>query len=135
MKWKSPISGTSDADPVETLADAGDGSGALVTIDGDAHELRAGAGERHHLRHGSIDIGRVGVGLRLHDHRRIATDHHLADSDGDRAAARCRAEELGHGAETSVSGNGRDGNDHGAPDRRRGRRRRGREFPAPMSRA
>ena len=52
------------------------GGGRLVAVDGDAHHLRAGAGERGDLRDGRRDVGRVGVGHRLDDDRRAAADRH-----------------------------------------------------------
>ena len=68
------------------------GGGRLVAVDGDAHQLRAGAGKGCDLRHRAVDIGGVGIGHRLDDDRRVAADQHLADADGDGgAAARQRA--------------------------------------------
>ena len=62
----------------------GHGLGRLVAVDGDANEFGAGAGEFGDLRHGRIDIGRVGVGHRLHDDGRIAADRDIANPHRDR---------------------------------------------------
>ena len=62
----------------------------LVAVDGDAHDLGAGARERRHLPRGSLDVGGVGIGHRLHDDRRAAADHHAADIDGHRSASLLR---------------------------------------------
>ena len=72
----------------EAVADMRHGGGRLVAIDGDAHDLRAGAGKRRDLRDGAGDIGGVGVGHRLHDHRRAAADLHAADHHRDGGPAR-----------------------------------------------
>ena len=81
------------------------GGGALVAVDGDAHDLRAGAMQRRDLRDRLVDIGGVGVGHRLHDDRRAAADDHAADVDADRCAARERRGKIsGHGRPPFVSG-------------------------------
>ena len=85
-----------DADAVEPLANARHGGGAFVTIDGDAHQFRAGPRKRHHLRHRCIDVGSIRVGHRLNNDGCIATDRYLADNDGNRAAARRRTKGVGH---------------------------------------
>ena len=69
------------------LVNARHGGGALVAVDGDAHDLGAGAVQCCNLRDGLVDIGGVGVGHRLHDDRRAAADDHAADIDADRGAA------------------------------------------------
>ena len=63
-----------DAHAVELIADVRHGGGRLRRIDGDAHEF--GAGHRQLLDlDGRLDrIDRVGVGHRLHPHRRIAAN-------------------------------------------------------------
>ena len=71
----------------QAVADVRHGLGGLVAVDGDAHELGAGAGERRRLAGGALDVGRVGVGHRLHDDRGIAADDDAADVDGDRGLA------------------------------------------------
>ena len=63
------------------------GRGSLVAVDGDAHDLRARTGEIGDLPHGGLDIGRVGVGHRLHDDRRVAADQYAADVDRHGTAA------------------------------------------------
>ena len=60
------MSGTSTPRWREPVADLRHGGGGLVAIDGDAHHLRAGAGERGDLAGGRLDVGGVGVGHRLH---------------------------------------------------------------------
>ena len=85
-----------DAHRRETVADAGNGGGRLVAIDGQPHEFRAGAGERGNLAGGRFDVGGVGVGHRLDDDRRAAADQNrrppLADPDADALAALLRPE-------------------------------------------
>ncbi len=84
-----------DARPVEPLADVRHGRRGLVAVDGDAHDLRAGAGQRRDLRDRRVDIGRVGVGHRLDDDRRAAADDDAADPHGDaRAGAGAGARRL-----------------------------------------
>ncbi len=58
----------------EPVADMRHGGGRLVAIDGDAHELRAGARQRRDLPRRRLDVGGVGVGHRLHGDRRAAAD-------------------------------------------------------------
>ena len=76
--------GTSTPMLEQPLLDMRHGGGGLVAIDGDAHDLGAGARQRRHLRGRSGDIGGVGIGHRLHDDRRIAADGHAADIDRQR---------------------------------------------------
>ena len=77
-----------DAEPGEPVADMRDRGGGLVAIDRDAHDFRAGAGERRDLRDRRIDIRRVRIGHRLDDDRSAAADRHGADPDGDGRVAR-----------------------------------------------
>ena len=79
-----------EAAGAKAVADVRHGRRRLVAIDGDAHDLRAGAGERRDLRDGAGDIGGVGVGHRLHHHRRAAADHDVADHHGHGGPARER---------------------------------------------
>src|SRR5947209_4402787 len=58
--------------------DLGNGGGGGFGVDRDANELRAGAGERHHLIDRGSDVGGIGVGHRLNDDRMIAA--RLAES-------------------------------------------------------
>ncbi len=58
------------------------GGRGLVAVDGDAHDLRAGARQRRHLRRRRLDIGGVGIGHRLHHNGRAAADGHVADLHG-----------------------------------------------------
>ena len=62
--------------------------GRLWRIDGDADDLRTSLPELIHLLYGGIDIGRVGIGHRLYDHGRPATDRYMADH-GLQAVAAC----------------------------------------------
>ena len=66
---------------VQPLADMRHGSSGLVAIDGDAHELRAGAGKGCHLGHGGIDIRGVGIGHGLHHDWRSAPHNDAANID------------------------------------------------------
>ena len=63
----------------------------LVAVDRDAHELRAGRGQRSHLARGALDIGGVGIGHRLHDDRRAAANDDAADIHRGRSMALLRA--------------------------------------------
>ena len=67
----------------DAVDDVGDGLGGVVVVDGDADELRAGAGECGDLLDGALDVGGVGVGHRLDDDRGGGADANLADVDGD----------------------------------------------------
>ncbi len=57
------------ADLEQPLLDLRHGGGGLVAVDGDADDLGAGGGQRRHLADGSVDVGGVGVGHRLHHDR------------------------------------------------------------------
>ena len=86
---------------VEPLADrARTCARGLGRVDGDAHELGAGARQRRDLRDGGLGVRGVGVGHRLHDDRRAAADGDVADLDLARAAARDRL--AVHGVYSSV---------------------------------
>ena len=54
----------------------------LVAVDGNSHDLRAGARQRRDLLYGPRDIGGIGIGHRLHDNGCAAADGHLADLHG-----------------------------------------------------
>ena len=54
------------------------------------------AGKRRHLPRRSLDVGGIGIGHGLHDHRRAAAHWHAADIDGDRLASLLRARLCGH---------------------------------------
>ena len=55
--------------------------GGLRRVDGDAHQLRAGARERFDLARGGGRVLGVGVGHRLHHHRRAAANAYATDGD------------------------------------------------------
>ena len=63
-----------DAEDIEPLADIRHGGGGLGAVDGDAHQLRARPRQRRDLGDGRLDIGRVGIGHRLHDDGGVAAD-------------------------------------------------------------
>ncbi len=69
--------------------DLGDGGGRLGDVHGDAHDLRARRGERRDLRRRAGDVGRVGAGHGLDDHRCAAAHLDVADLDADRAMKTC----------------------------------------------
>ena len=66
----------------QPVADMRHGLGGLVAVDRDAHDLRARAGKLGRLPRGRLHVGRVSVGHRLHDDRRLAADRDAADIDG-----------------------------------------------------
>ena len=72
---------------LDAIDDVGDGFGGVVVVDGDADELRAGAGEGGDLLDGAFDVGGVGVGHRLHDDGSFGADTDAAYVDGDRFSA------------------------------------------------
>ena len=67
----------------EPLLDVRHGGRGLVAVDGDAHDLGTGARQRRHLLRRRLDVGRVGIGHRLHHDGRAAADGDVADLDGD----------------------------------------------------
>ena len=75
------------ADRVEPVADGRHRVRGFGGVDGDADELGACVGERLHLRDRRGDVGRVGVGHRLDDDRRVAADRDVPHAHGARAAA------------------------------------------------
>ena len=56
-----------------------DRRGRIVVVDGDADQLRAGAGQGGDLLDGGGDVGGIGVGHGLHHYRCIAAHAHAAD--------------------------------------------------------
>ena len=70
-----------DAHLRQPLLDMRHGGGGLVAVDGDAHQLGAGAGERGHLAGGPLHIGGIGIGHRLHDDGRTAAHRDAGDVD------------------------------------------------------
>ena len=70
-----------DPEAIEPLFDMGHGGGGLGPVDGDAHQLRAGPRQRRNLGDRRRDIGRVGIGHRLHHDRGVAADRDVADPD------------------------------------------------------
>ena len=71
----------------EAFADFRRRDGGLVPVDGQPHQLGAGAGEGRDLTRRRLDVRGVGVGHRLDDDRGAAADHDgrrsLADFDRD----------------------------------------------------
>ncbi len=64
-------------------------------------------GERRDLRDGAGDIGRVGIGHRLHDDGRAAADLHMADIHGDGLAPRQGCGGINHGCLLGTAGSAR----------------------------
>ncbi len=75
-----------DAYPLceQPVLDMRNRSGRGVSVDCDAHDLRAGARELRYLPCGPRYVGSVGIGHGLHDHRRATAYCHAADVDRDR---------------------------------------------------
>ena len=71
---------------IERCANRRNRCGGLRCIDGDANELRAGLGERAHLRDRCGNVRGVGVGHRLHDDRSAGADRDVADTNSARRA-------------------------------------------------
>ena len=88
----------------------GNGRRRLLVVDRHPHQLAAGPRQRRHLPHRAGDVGRVGVGHRLHHDR-------VARADGDTTDAR------GDGRATDGGGHGREYNFVHAKPRREGARR------------
>ena len=81
-----------DAHAVELLPDMRHCLRCLWRVDGDAHQFGAGQCQLLDLDRSADDIGSVGIGHRLHAHRRIATDrHHALAPDYPRLARRLPA--------------------------------------------
>src|SRR5690606_28258794 len=76
----------------QPVADAWHGRGGLGRVDGDAHQLRAGAPQLGDLLGGGRDVGGVGVGHRLHHHRRLSAHLDAANGHGAGMAAGLRPE-------------------------------------------
>ena len=83
------------------LDDLGNGCRGVLRVDGDAHQLRAGSGKRHHLVDRAGDIGRIGVGHRLHDNRMIAADRHASYIYDHRLAAGTHSHRIPSSSEDS----------------------------------
>ena len=66
---------------IEAFADMRHGSGRFAGVDRDAHHLRASARQRMHLHNRALDIGGIGIGHRLHQDGRIATERQMRDID------------------------------------------------------
>ena len=76
-----------DAGAGQTVADGRDRRRGFGAIYRNAHQLGAGFGQRFDLRDRGCDVGGVGVGHRLHDHRRVATDADGANLRAESGAA------------------------------------------------
>ena len=72
----------------EAVTDGRHGRGGRCFVDRDAHQLGARARQRLDLLRRALDVGRVGVGHRLHDDGRGSADRHAADVHGEGLAAR-----------------------------------------------
>src|SRR5690606_2514194 len=70
-----------DAHHQQLLADPRDRRGRLRRVDGQAHQLRAGAPQLGHLLHRAGHVGRIGIGHGLDDHRGTTANGHPADQD------------------------------------------------------
>ena len=86
-----------DAKFAQPVANVRHGFSGFIAIDGDAHKFRAGAGEVSDLADGACNIGGIGVGHRLHNHRRAATDFDAADANRNRLVASGQSSRGGSG--------------------------------------
>ena len=66
---------------VQSLHDRRNRRGGLLVVHRNAHNLRPGHRQRSNLLDGAGDIGRVGVGHRLHDNRDLPAHANVADLD------------------------------------------------------
>ena len=78
-----------DSHGVEVLPDLRHRCRGFRRIHGDTHQFGPGSCEFSALDGRPHDINRVGIGHRLDDDRRLATDGHMADADGSRLATHC----------------------------------------------
>ncbi len=85
-----------DAHLQKLFLDVRHGGGGFVAVDRDAHDLGARAVERGDLADGAVDVGRVGVGHRLHHDGCAAADFHIADENGNGLAPLAGGCGLGH---------------------------------------
>ena len=76
LKWMSAITGIGDS-----RDDRAQRVGVLVARHRDADEVGAGLGDGADLVHRRLEVGRLGLGHRLHGDRRAAADRHVLDAD------------------------------------------------------
>jgi hypothetical protein len=89
----------------EPVADPRHGPCRVLGVDGDPDQLRAGPPQLLDLVRRRLGVGRVGVGHRLHDDRRVAADLHVADPDPNALAAPHRRQSAArHGSRPSRFG-------------------------------
>ncbi len=88
LKWMSAITGIGDCATIALQR-----LGVLLAGHRHAHDVRAGLGDRADLVHRRRQVRGLGLGHRLHRHRRAATDRDRADVDlalgGHRLILRC----------------------------------------------
>ena len=120
-----------DAHLREPVADRRDRGGGRGLVDGDAHQLRPGARQRLDLLRGAFDVRRVGVGHRLDDDGRGATDGDATDLHGERSCGAdgschlaCAVEQRRSSGWSSASGRRARRARRGSTRRRCARRRR-----------
>ncbi len=96
-----------DAHAIELIADRLDLGRGFGRVDGDPHHLAAGLRQFLHLNRGADRVGRVGVGHRLHHHRRVAAaaDHAAAPANQHLARARRASGPVGAGRQSSGMAN------------------------------
>ena len=83
---------------IEALADMWHCRRRLRRVDGQAHQLRAGLGQRLHLCHRAIDVRRIGVGHRLDEHWRAVADKIRANAHTDTGMALAQRDSAVHEA-------------------------------------
>ena len=76
LKWMSAITGIGDCSTIVFSA-----LDVLVARNRDADDVRAGLRDPSDLGHRRLQVGRLGLGHRLHGDGRTAADRHPADVD------------------------------------------------------
>ena len=79
--------GHADAEFIERIDDFGHRARGVFGVDGDAHQFRAGLGQRHHLIDRRRDIGGVGIGHGLHHDGMVPANLDFPDADRYRTTA------------------------------------------------